>query len=181
MQIQRRYLVQSQSARLKAQQNSYDTGVKLTKYTGDLFDDPTMYQRMIGSLQYVTITRPDLAYSMSKVSKLSQFMENPTKLHWQACKNILRFLKGTKSYGLLFTPGDTSELVAYFDADWGCDPDDRKSMGGFCVYLGGNLISWSSKKQFVVARSNIESEYRSLVATSVEITWLLSLLQDLKL
>lgn len=109
-------------------------------------------------------------------------MENPTKLHWQACKRVLRFLKGTLTKSLFFhTEENENELVAYSDADWGCDPNDRKLMGGFCIYLGGNLVSWSSKKQSVVARSSTESEYRSLAATSTEITWLMSLLRDLKI
>lgn len=140
--------------------------------TGDLFENPTWYRKMIGSLQYVTITRLDLA---QPTSKLSEFMENPMKLHQQACKKILRILKRTQTNGLFFTTErDEKELLAYSDAGWGCGPDDIKLMRGLCIYLGGNLISWHSKKQYVVAMSSTQSEYRSSFTTYGKIVWLIS-------
>lgn len=93
-------------------------GQKLTKEAGGPFEDGTLHRSLIGGLQYVTITRPDISYA---VSKLSQYVNNPSKPHWKTCKKILRYLRGTQFQGLILKPGDTSELIAYTDADWGCD------------------------------------------------------------
>ena len=96
----------------------------------------------------------------------------PTLEHLMACKRVLRYLKETHDYGLKFGVEGELTLTGYTDADWACDIDDRKSVGAYCIYLGNNLISWSSKKQSVVTRSSAESEYRSLAAACAEITWL---------
>ncbi|BBH02745.1 transposable element gene [Prunus dulcis] len=123
------------------------------------------------ALQYLTITRPDLSYAVNQVC---QFMHSPTTLHWQAVKRILRYLKATYDHGLRYKPGKL-ELNAYSDADYAGDPDTRHSTGGFCVYFGYNLISWSSKKQKTVSRSSTEAEYRQLAYTAAELSWLRSL------
>lgn len=83
-----------------------------------------------------------------------------------ACKRVLRYLKSTQDYGLKFVQDGDMKLTAFIDIDWACDLDDRKSVGVYCVYLGNNLISWSSKKQSVVIRSSAESEYKSLASIS---------------
>ena len=111
---------------------------KLRKENGVLFENPSLYRSIIGSLQYVTLTRPDIAFS---VNKLSQFLVVPIVLHWQACKRVLRYLQSTTNYGLQFLSSSFLLLNAYSDADWGSDPDDRKSIGGYCVFLGNNLVS----------------------------------------
>ena len=105
-------------------------------------------------------------------------MHAPTASHMTTVKQILRFLKGTIKYGLLFRPGPFS-LQAFCDADWAGSPYDRRSTSGFCVFLGPNPMSWSSKKQPTVARSSTEAEYRCLAQTAAEVTWLCSLLRDL--
>ncbi|KAJ4727992.1 Retrovirus-related Pol polyprotein from transposon TNT 1-94 [Melia azedarach] len=151
---------------------------KLSKSEGSLFAEPSLYRSLIGGLQYVTLTRPDIAFA---VNKLSQFLASPTLSHWQACKRLLRYLQATSDLGLQFVSTNRHKLTAFCDADWGCDLDDRKSIGAYCVYLGDNLISWSSKKQQVVARSNTESEYRALASTATELAWLQSLLLELHL
>lgn len=126
----------------------------------------TEYKSIIGALQYLVVTRPELAFS---VNKLSQFLVAPTEKHWIAYERILRYLKATKDYGLLFKSEGNVVLTAYIDADLACDVDGKKSVGAYCVYLGKNRISWSSKKQQVVARSSTESEYKALSSACSEI------------
>lgn len=99
----------------------------------------------------------------------------------EALKRILRYLRGTLSYGLLFRPSERLSLVGYADANWGLDFDNRRSTTGFCVYYGHTPISWCSKKQQVVSRSTSEAEYRSLAAATSDVAWLTSLLTELKL
>lgn len=104
--------------------------------------------------------------------------------HWKAVKRVLRYLSGTINHGLLLQPSPLQTpitLTGFSDADWGSDPDDRKSTSGSCIYLGPNLISWWSKKQTLVARSSTEAEYRSLANTASEILWIQSLLTELKI
>ena len=111
---------------------------KLNKFVGTKYSNPTQYRRAIGGLQYVVLTRPEIAYAVNKVS---QFMASPMQPHWLACKRVLRYLKETIDYGLSFKKSFSFDLIAYSDADWGSDPDDRRSTSGYCIYLGDNLVS----------------------------------------
>ncbi|XP_016690676.1 secreted RxLR effector protein 161-like [Gossypium hirsutum] len=106
-------------------------------------------------------------------------MHKPLDTHFKAIKRILRYLQGTLDYGLQFTRNSKFLLKGYSDASWGSNVDDRRSTSGFCVFLGGNLISWSSKKQQVVSRSTAEAEYQSLAHVTAEISWIRSLLTEL--
>lgn len=99
-------------------------------------------------------------------------------VHWQAVKRVLRYLSGTVSVGLHIKYNDRLCLSGFSDADWASFPDDRRSVVGYCVYFSDTLISWSSKKQHVVARSSTESEYRSLANLAVKMSWITSLLKD---
>ncbi|KAJ0581064.1 putative RNA-directed DNA polymerase [Helianthus annuus] len=157
-----------------------------------LLSDPTKYRQIVGALQYATLSRPDIAFSVNKVC---QFMHAPTENHWTAVKRILRYLKGTTDLGLrirhnsgsllhAFTDADwnssiSSSVQAYSDSDWAGCPIDRRSTGGFAVYLGSNLISWTARKQRTVSRSSTESEYKALADTVAELIWLKALLQEL--
>ncbi|PKU66382.1 putative mitochondrial protein [Dendrobium catenatum] len=141
------------------------------------FSDPTLYHRLAGSLQYLTITRPDIAYATNQAC---QHMQNPTTTNFNQLKRILRYINGTKSFGLPIAPGDTT-LQTFTDADWASDLSDRKSISGTCTFLGPNLISWSVKKQLTVAKSSTEAEYRALSASVSEILWLRRLASELQL
>ncbi|KAH9669972.1 retrovirus-related pol polyprotein from transposon RE1 [Citrus sinensis] len=145
---------------------------------GHYVEDVTHYRSIVGGMQYLVLTRPEIAFN---VHKLSQYVSAPTLQHLMACKRVLRYLKATQNYGLKFVKEGDMKLTCFTDADWVGDLDDRKSVGAYCVYLGHNLISWSSKKQPVIARSSTESEYRSLAAANAEISWLQSLFSELKL
>lgn len=150
----------------------------LSLFAGDPLPDATEYRSTVGALQYLSLTRPDISFAVNKVC---QFMHRPTIPHWQAVKRILRYLKATLTHGLTLRRTHTTNLEAYSDADWAGCPDDRKSTSGYCVFLGPNLISWSSRKQPTVSRSSTESEYRALATTAAELLWLQSLLRELGL
>ena len=162
----------------KPQDTPMCPSVKLSLDSGVPLEDPTPYRRIVGALQYLTMTRPDISFA---VNKLSQYLKSPTTQHWSACKRVLRYLAGTSSLGLCFTRGVPLLLETFTDADWAGNIDDRRSTSGYLVFYGGNLISWSSKKQQVVARSSTESEYRSLALATSEIMWIQSLLTELQL
>lgn len=152
------------------------SGPILSAYQGESFADVHLYRSVVGALQYVTLTRPEISYS---VNKACQFMHAPTLLHWQLVKRILRYLKGTFNHGLLLHKSSEFSLHGYADVDWASDPDDHKSTSRFCVFFGGNLVTWGSKKQSVISRSSTEAEYRCLAVVATEFVWLQSLFTDL--
>ncbi|KAM1095689.1 hypothetical protein ACFX2B_010399 [Malus domestica] len=105
---------------------------------GNFLSNPNVYQRMVGKLIYLTITRPDIAYS---VSLISQFMHSPTLVHWEIVKRILRYLKGSIGRGILMQKNESNHILAFTDADWAGNSLDRKSTTGFCTFVGGNLVT----------------------------------------
>jgi hypothetical protein len=121
-------------------------------------EDSTRYRSIVGALQYITLTRPDIAFAVNKVC---QFLHAPTTVHWTAVKRILRYLRGTTSLGLRLSKSTSTMVSAFSDADWAGCPDDRRSTGGFAVFLGSNLISWTARKQPTVSRSSTEAEYKA--------------------
>ncbi|RVW56208.1 Retrovirus-related Pol polyprotein from transposon RE2 [Vitis vinifera] len=153
------------------------SGLKLSTGMGDPIDNVFEYRSVVGALQYITITRPEIAFSVNKVC---QFMQKPLDTHWKAIKRILRYLNGTTDLGIVLKPSKTMNLVGFCDADWGSDVDDRRSTSGHCVFLGKSLVSWSSKKQHTISRSSTEAEYRSLASLTSEMLWLQSLLSELQ-
>ncbi|GAV74982.1 hypothetical protein CFOL_v3_18462 [Cephalotus follicularis] len=142
-----------------------DPLVKLDNEKGELLHDPEKYRRLVGKLNYLTITRPDISFAVSVVS---QFVSAPRTTHWQAVLHIVRYLKGAPGRGLIFHP-DCLEVTGYSDADWAGCPADRRSTSGYCIFLGGNLVSWKSKKQSVVSRSSAEAEYRAMASVTGEL------------
>jgi hypothetical protein len=139
-------------------------------------EDSTRYRSIVGALQYLTLTRPDLTFAVNKVC---QFLHSPTIVHWEAVKRILRYVQGTISLGIKITKSNSMLVSAFSDADWAGCPDDRRSTGGFAVFLGGNLISWCARKQATVSRSSTEAEYKSLANATAEVMWVRKLLDEL--
>ena len=132
--------------------------------------DPTLYRSMVGDLQYLTITRPDISFA---INCACQTMHNPSPLHWQRVKHLLRYLKGTISNSLFYSSQSKLSLEVFSDADWASSPLDRRFTRAYLVFLGRNLISWSSQKQWTIA------EYKAVTDATVELIWIKSLLHEL--
>ena len=115
-----------------------EVNVKYRKDKGDLLEGPTLYRRLVGSLIYLTTTRPDISYVVHQVS---QFMSSPRHLHLAAVRRIIRYLRGSPTRRLFFPTNTSLQLVAYSDADWAGCPDTRRSTTGWCMFLGDALIS----------------------------------------
>nr|XP_043625647.1 uncharacterized mitochondrial protein AtMg00810-like [Erigeron canadensis] len=158
-------LTHAQMLDAKAASTPLSTNVSFVS-AGTLYSDPTHYRLIVGALQYLTITRPNISYAINQVS---QFLHAPIVAHFQEVKRILRYLKGTLSFGLHFSRPSTSSLVGFSDADWARCLDTRRSTYGYSIFLGGNLVSWSAKKQPTVARSSCEYEYYAMANTTTEI------------
>jgi histone deacetylase 1/2 len=139
-------------------------------------EDVSRYRSLVGALQYLTLTRPDISFSVNKVC---QFLHAPTTSHYSAVKRILRYVQGTLSLGLKLGRSKSTMISAFSDADWAGCPDDRKSTGGFAVFFGSNLISWCAKKQATISRSSTEAEYKSLANATAEVMWIQKLLDEL--
>jgi len=152
-----------------------DTNPKMAA-DGDPVADASDFRSLTGALQYLTFTRPDIAYAVQQVCL---HMHDPREPHLLALKRILRYIKGTLHLGLLLRPSSTPDFVVYTDADWAGCPDTRKSTSGYAVFLGDNLISWSSKCQNTVSRSSAEAEYRAVANGVSEASWLCQLLSEL--
>ncbi|XP_071738902.1 secreted RxLR effector protein 161-like [Rutidosis leptorrhynchoides] len=149
-----------------------EPGDKLTTH-GPPVKDPTLYRSLAGALQYLTFTRPDISYA---VQQICLFMHDPREQHLHALKRILRYIQGTTDLGLQLYASSPTNLVAYSDADWAGCPTTRRSTSGYCVFLGNNLLSWSSKRQLTPSRSSAEAEYRGVANTVAETCWIRNLL-----
>ena len=160
------------------------TSPPITLHIGSPLSDPSKYSAIVGSLQYLLLTRPDIAFA---VNKLSQFMHKPTSDHWLLVKRLFRYLCGSVNEGILLYRDSPQSLHAFSDAqlhafsdfDWAGNKDDFTSTSANIVYLGRNPISWSSKKQRSVAQSSTEAKYRFVANTAAELNWVCSLLDEL--
>nr|AAM19019.1 putative polyprotein [Oryza sativa Japonica Group] len=153
----------------------YDPSVLLRK-NRRIARDQLRYSQIIGSLMYLaSATRPDISFA---VSKLSRFVSNPGDDHWQALERVMRYLKGTMSYGIHYT-GYPKVLEGYSDSNWISDADEIKATSGYVFTLGGGAVSWKSCKQTILTRSTMEAELTALDTAIVEAEWLRELLMDL--
>ena len=152
-----------------------DTTTKLSS-SGDVFPDATLYRSITGALKYLTLTRPKISFA---VQQACLYMHDPRIPHYNHVKRVLRYLKGTFDHGLHIYSSSPHTLIAYSDADWAGCSDTRRSTSGYCVFLGNNLISWSSKRRVTVSRSSAEAEYRAVAHAVAETVWLRQLRSDL--
>ncbi|KAL3745639.1 hypothetical protein ACJRO7_014715 [Eucalyptus globulus] len=153
-----------------------EQNVKLTTHEYDLdipssnkdplLKDPSGYQRLVGKLIYLTMTRPDICYA---VQILSQFMHMPKESHMNAALKVVRYLKGCPGLGIFLSRECDMGMTAFCDTDYATCPMTRRSITGFCIKLGKSLISWKTKKQSTVSLSSAESEYRAMAKTTCEI------------
>ncbi|KAK2362195.1 putative mitochondrial protein [Trifolium repens] len=132
------------------------THLKLTKDEKGVSVDQSLYRSIIGSLLYLTASRPDISFA---VGVCARYQAEPKMSHLTQVKRILKYVNGTSDYGIMYSHGEDSRLIGYCDADWAGSGDDKKSTSGGCFFRGNNLISWFSKKQNCVALSTAEAEY----------------------
>ena len=152
-----------------------------TKLNVDSFGvevSPIMYKSIIGSLLYLTASRPDTTFS---VGVCARYQAAPKELHLTAVKRIIRYINGTPNYGLWYSKDLNACFVGYSDVDWAGSMDDQKSTSGGCFYLGNNLVSWMSKKQNFVSLSTIEAEYIAAGSCCTQLLWMKKLLHDYRI
>ncbi|XP_022868004.1 uncharacterized protein LOC111387663 [Olea europaea var. sylvestris] len=137
--------------------------------------DQTLYRSMIGSLLYLTASRPDIAFS---VGVCVRFQADPKESHFSTVRRIIRYVNGTINHGILFSRESNLELADYSDADWAGNADDRKSTSGGCFYVDSNLVSWMSKKQKSVSLSIAETEYIAVDSCCTQLLWMKQMLSD---
>jgi hypothetical protein len=134
---------------------------------GEPLEDPTCYRHIVGSLVYLGVTRPDILYY---VHIRSQFVSAPTQIHYSHLLRVLCYLRETISRRLFFPRSTSLQLQTYCDATWASDPSDRRSLSTYCVFLGGSLIAWKTKKQVAASRSSAEAELRAMTLVTAEVT-----------
>jgi len=161
-----------------AVRNPMVPGNKLTKDGDRTSIDPTSFKQLVGSLRYLTATRPDLIYSVNLVSR---YMEKPGESHLSAAKRILRYVQGTREYGIQYKRGGNASLVGYVDSDYAGDEDDRKSTSGYTFMWSGGAVSWASKKQPIVTLSTTEAEYVYAAYGACQAVWLKNVLSEIGL
>jgi hypothetical protein len=153
-------------------------GGKLMAHSGTQLGsaDAIEYRSIVGALQYLTLTRPDLAFAVNKVC---QFLHTPTDEHWAAVKRILRYVKGCTKVGLKITKNSSFFVSVFSDVDWAGCLDDRRYTCGYAMFLGANLVSWSARKQPTISGSSTEAECKAAANVTAEIMWIQILLKEI--
>lgn len=155
-----------------------EIGLKLSAKFDSPSIDETQFRQLVDNLIYLTATRLDLSFV---VSYISCFMIAPKSDHWVAMRCVLRYVKGTSDYGLLYTQSHDPRLSGFTYLDWAGSIDDRKSTSGYVFSMGFGAITWTSKKQHVVALSSIKEEYQGEVKEACEAVWLHQMLVDMQI
>ena len=137
--------------------------------------DSTLYRAMIGSLMYLTASRPDIIFATCLCAR---YQSKPKISHLTAVKRIFRYLKGTPTKGLWYSNDDSFDFVAYSDSDYGGCKQDAKSTSAGCQFLGGRLVSWQCKKQTSVAMSTCEAEYVAASTCCSQVLWIQQQMRD---
>jgi hypothetical protein len=153
------------------------TGCKLRKDDDSPDVDQSSYRSMIGSLLYITTSRPDI---MHVVGMVGRYQAAPKQSHLQAVKRIFRYLKETMTYGLWYPRNQNLQLTAYSDADWANCVDERKSTSGGAFFLGDSLVAWLSKKKGSISLSTTEAEYIVAATCCTQVLWMIQTLADLE-
>lgn len=156
-----------------------DTNIKLgpLEEGQKKFDDKSLYRAAVGSLMFAAVTtRPDIATAVNMVAR---FVEDPAECHWTAVKRIMRYLRGTTNYGLIYR-NEGEDLIAYCDADWAGDVSERRSTTGYVIKFAGAAISWKSSKQACTALSTVEAEYIAAATAAKEVIWLRRLFNEMQ-
>jgi hypothetical protein len=160
----------------KAMATPMETNLKLLVDTSSKLVDATLYRQIIGSLMYLTNTRPDICFI---VNTLSQYLLEPRRVHLVVAKHVMRYLKGTLDYGLCYTRDHDFRLYGYTDLDWVGSALDRKSTSRCCLSLESAMTSWQSRKQSSISLSTAGAEYIAACSTSCEAICLWKLLTGL--
>jgi len=153
------------------------TNLKLSTDSGEPLTNPESYRQLIGKLLYLNIIRPDMSYA---IQHLSQFLSCPREPHMQAAIHLLKYLKGIVNTGLLYPIKSHFNVQANTDANWGRCVYSRKSITGYCIFLGKSLVSWKTKKQKTTSKSSAESKYCVMSDTTAELMWIAGILRDLQ-
>ncbi|GAU48606.1 hypothetical protein TSUD_327180 [Trifolium subterraneum] len=151
-------------------------GFKINRDVNGVAVDDTYFKQIVGSLMYLTATRPDIMFS---VSIISRYMSKPTELHLQAAKRILRYVKGTVSYGIFYKKGGEEELLVFTDSDYAGDEEDSKRTSGYVFLLSSGAVSWMSKKQPIVTLSTTEAKFVAAAASACQAVWMIRVLRNL--
>ncbi|CAM8890306.1 unnamed protein product [Rhodiola kirilowii] len=151
-------------------------GSKLDRDNDGCLVDATHFKQLVGSLFYLTSTRPDMMYI---TGLLSRYMSRLTEMHFQVAKRALRYLKGTVNFGIMYKHGDGDKFWGFTDIDYAGDTEDNRSTSGYVFMLSSGAVSWSSKKQSVVALSTTEAEYIAAASSACQAMWLKNILKQL--
>ncbi|XP_017618008.1 uncharacterized mitochondrial protein AtMg00810-like [Gossypium arboreum] len=152
-----------------------ETSLKLVKDDNGRDVDNTLYKQIMGSLMYLTTTRPNITYT---VNLICRFMECPKEMYLQTAKRIFRYLQGTIDYGILYKKAEKSALIGFMDSDYAGDQDDRKNTSGYVFMLGSGAVSLSSRKQPIVTLSATEAQLVVASACVCQVIWMRKLLEE---
>lgn len=157
-------------------ENPMVPGFKISKDENGVEMDGSFFKQLIGSLMYLTATRPDIMYA---VSLLSRYMSRPTEVHYSAAKRILRYLQGTTKFGILYKKEGNCELIGFTDSDYAGSVEDRRSTSGYVFMLSGAAVAWSSRKQPIVTLSMTEAKFVAAAGSSCQAIWMQRVLKKI--